>query len=189
MSSALPSLLIYPQDSEYSPKNPATLIRALQQAGLVGEALDYLPGERYRAGDAFLQHISFLGCSPAVEFEPAGHGNEQFCHVGFLYGDRLEFRGGPQHVQVYCPHCRHLETDWSAIIDGWHRDPESYRYTCPQCGTQTRATELNWRKTGAFARIFIELFNIYPHEAVPTDGILKRLREETGVEWKYIYVR
>ena len=189
MSSALPSLLLYPQDPEYSLKDPAELIGTLQQAGLLGEALADLPGERYGAGDAFLQHISFLGCSPAVEFEPEGHGSEQFCHIGFRYGDRLEFRGGPQQVRVHCPHCRHREDNWSAIIEGWQQAPETYRYTCPQCGTDSRATELNWRKTGAFARVFIELFNIYPHEAVPTDGILKRLRNATGVEWKYIYIR
>ena len=189
MSSSLPSLLLYPQDPDYQLADPAALVAALQQAGLIGEPLTDLPGERYRAGDAFLQHISFLGCSPAVEFEPESPGSEQFCHVGIQYGEQLQFRGGPQQVQVHCRQCRHREPGWSGIIEGWRADPEAHRYTCPECGADSHATELNWRKSGAFARVFVELFNIYPHEAVPTDGILKRLREATGVEWKYIYIR
>jgi hypothetical protein len=124
-----------------------------------------------------------------VEFEPESPGSEQFCHVGMQVSDKLQFRGGPQQVQVHCRQCRHRETDWSGIIEDWQADRKNYRYTCPECDAQTPATGLNWRKTGAFARLFIELYNIYPHEAVPTDGILKRLREITGVEWKYIYVR
>lgn len=189
MPSSLPSLLLYPADPDYRPTDPAALIARLQEAGLIGEPLADLPGERYHAGTAFLQHISFLGCSPAVEFEPQQPGDETFCHVGIDFDDRLQFRGGPQQVQVHCRQCRHRETDWSTIINGWQADPAHYRYICPECGSEATATELNWRKTGAFARLFIELFNIYPHEAVPTDGILKRLREATGVEWKYIYVR
>lgn len=189
MSSALPSLLLYPADPDYCPEEPGSLIASLQAAGMIGEAIEALPGERYAAGNAFLQHISFLGCSPAVEFEPDAAGSEQFCHVGILQAEQLQFRGGPQQVQVHCRQCRHREENWAGIIDHWQIDPENYRYTCPECGHQSRATELNWRKSGAFARLFIELYNIYPHEAVPTDGILKRLCEATGVKWKYIYVR
>lgn len=189
MSASLPSLLLYPRDPDYVPDDPAELVSVLQAAGLFGEPISDLPGERYQAGAAFLQHISFLGCSPAVEFEPQQPGDETFCHVGIRHSERLQFRGGPQQVHVHCRQCRHRENDWNTIIDGWQADPEHYRYTCPQCATESVATDLNWRKTGAFARLFIELFNIYPHEAVPTDGIMKRLREATGVEWKYIYVR
>lgn len=189
MSPSLPSLLLYPQDPDFRPAESAALIASLQDAGLIGEAVETLPGQRYTAGPSFLQHISFLGCSPAVEFEPATPGSEQFCHAGIWHSEHLQFRGGPQQVQVHCRQCRHRETDWAAIIDGWRADPQNHRYLCPECGAESHATELNWRKTGAFAHLFIELYNIYPHEAVPTDGILKRLREATGVDWKYIYVR
>ncbi|MDZ7804084.1 hypothetical protein [Thiohalophilus sp.] len=189
MFSSLPSLLLYPLDPDYRPADPPALIELLQQSGLIGDTLEDLPGERYQAGPAFLQHISFLGCSPAVEFEPQAPGSDQFCHVGLRYSEQLQFRGGPQQVQVYCRQCRHREENWADIIDAWQVDPDRYRYSCPRCGAESAATELNWRKSGAFARLFIELYNIYPHEAVPTDGILKRLRDATGVDWKYIYVR
>jgi len=189
MSQSLPSLLLYPADSQYQIDSSTSLVRSLQAAGLIGEPLADLPGERYQAGPAFLQHISFLGCSPAVEFEPEQPGSEQFCHVGIEYSDQLQFHGGPNQVQVHCRECRSRETQWQDIISGWRDDRENHVYTCPECGAETHAIELNWRKTGAFARVFIELFNIYPHEAVPTDGILQLLRKETGVEWKYIYVR
>ncbi len=189
MPQSLPALLLYPGDPYYQFDTSTSLVTALQAAGLFGGLLADLPGERYQAGPTFLQHISFLGCSPAVEFEPEHPGSEQFCHVGIQHSQELMFRGGPNHVQVHCRQCRHREEHWQAIISGWQADRENHVYTCPECGAESHVTELNWRKTGAFARIFIELFNIYPHEAVPTDGLLNLLRKETGVEWKYIYVR
>ena len=48
---------------------------------------------------------------------------------------------------------------------------------------------MNWRKSAGFARQFIEIFNVYPNEAVPADALLSALQQASGVTWKYFYVR
>lgn len=189
MTTSNPCLLLYPVAENYRPGGVALIAEALQQAGLIGAAIEHLAGKRYRAGPAFLQHISFLGCSPAVEFEPASADSEQFCHVGIEQAAQLSFRGGPQHVQVYCRQCRQPASDWQSIIAAWQRKPDDYHYLCPECGSASAPQALNWRKTAAFAHVFVVLYNIYPHEAVPTDGLLNVLRKTTGVDWRYIYIR
>lgn len=188
MDQYIARLLIYPTEQDYCPENLDIIRRSLLQHQFIGEQLSEFEDERYLVGDAFLSHVSFLGCSPAIEFEPQSEGDEQFCHVKLSLSDALTFYSGKNNVQVNCPHCKSSISDWEAMIENWQQD-QGYQHACPQCGESLQPTALNWRKTAMFSHVAIELWNIYPHEAVPTDGILTHLERATGVRWKYCYTR
>jgi hypothetical protein len=47
---------------------------------------------------------------------------------------------------------------------------------------------MNWRQLAGFGRFFIEVWGIFPHEAVPTEKLLKQLASHTpGVSWSFFY--
>jgi hypothetical protein len=43
------------------------------------------------------------------------------------------------------------------------------------------------RKTGGFSKLFIEITNIFPKEALPNDQLLMRLASLTLSEWSWFY--
>ena len=46
------------------------LMGILLQIGLLGEPVNTDQNQRFFVGPNFLQHISFMGCAPAIEFQP-----------------------------------------------------------------------------------------------------------------------
>jgi hypothetical protein len=72
-------LLLYPvQDCD-------TAIRpVLDKQGMLGNELG---GGVFSAGENFLDHICFLGCSPDIELEPQT--GKAFCYVQLPVGDEL----------------------------------------------------------------------------------------------------
>jgi len=46
---------------------------------------------------------------------------------------------------------------------------------------------IKWTKHAGFARLFIEIGNVFPGEAVPVDELLSCLRELGIGEWVYFY--
>ena len=68
MSQAVPKLILYPATSEEVVRDQEQFQVALQEMGLTGEAFSFANEQRFLAGDKLLQLITFLGCSPYVEF-------------------------------------------------------------------------------------------------------------------------
>jgi hypothetical protein len=182
-------LVLHAADPLHTLVNPAVLIEALAGIGLTGAALP-APNAAFEAGEAFLSLITFLGCSPQVEFQPAdemqrvaGH----YCHVRYALAlAEPVFRAAPGRLQPRCRHCRTPVADWSGLVQGWpHQAPP--HADCAQCGQPLRAAELNWRQAAGFGCWFVEIWNIHPHEAVPSEQLIAVLEREADTLVRYFY--
>ncbi len=178
----MPQLVFTSQDIEYVPTDRAALISALQQGGLIA---DRWQGERYLIGDAFLSLVTFMGCAPAIELQPlAQHPDStDFCHIEFMpLHAQPVFMAGSDHLISRCPHCRQRHANWASI-------PASLTHACDKCGVASHLAEYDWKHEAGCGRFFIALHGIYPHEAIPTPGLLQLLQQHTGTEWNYFYMQ
>jgi hypothetical protein len=190
-------LLLYPDNPDFHPADPATLLARLQDIGLAGGSFRVQDQTRYLAGEHFLQLVTFLGCSPAIEFDPpadpgavgAAAERGDFCHISLtLAKEHPAFRGGGRVPPPRCPSCRKAVSDWQQVLDDWQRTPDRDAWTCAQCGHHGRIQTLDFRRHGGFARVFIDIWGIHPSEAVPVDALLTSLAECSGTGWRYMYV-
>jgi Zn ribbon nucleic-acid-binding protein len=190
-------LLLYPQDPDCAPVDPAVLADDLQDIGFIAAPVTVPDGVFYPAGAQFLQLLSFLGCSPAIELDPpadpaalaAARASGSFCHVYLSSRGRLQLRADPRTPAPRCPACRQPEKDWRLHINAWRENPAMTAWTCRNCGYSGRLTDLQFRKTAAFSRTWVEVRGIYPSEAVPGDALLARLRTLSGCQWQYSYLQ
>lgn len=185
-------LLLHPIDTQAVPTAAERMLEALTACGLIGLAFDFGGGLHYFPGDRFLELIMFLGCSPAVALEPppdsAGAIDAAlFCNVridGPL--PQMRFRPGVVETAPRCPVCRASVNDWLELIRDWQASGAD-QWTCPDCTAGMGLHELNWRHNAGFGRMFVEVWGIHPHEAVPADRLLACLQEATGQPWTYCY--
>lgn len=183
-------LVIYPDDVNYLPNSQEQIQAALAEIKFIGDTLPSTDeSQRFLIGGQFLNFITFLGCSPAIEIEPPKDGSDDFCHIRITpVFQNPEFCADAARKGPRCPICRHEEQDWQALVEQWQHDNSS-QYQCPQCGQSTDIMELNWRKSAVAAHIFIEVYSVFPHEAVLADKVLSALEQTTGIAWKYFYSR
>jgi len=193
----LPShqLLLCPAEPDSPPVDTARLAACLRALRLVGEPVTVAGNTVYPTGERFLQLITFLGCAPAIELhlpeeeyarrEACASG--AVCHIRITGHDDLHFRGDLRAIPR-CPACRQPAVNWRECIASWRSDPENTHWQCVQCGHTGRLHELNFRKSGGFARTFIEIHGIHPSEAIPVASLLDALRDFTGGPWKTLYV-
>ena len=195
---AVHKLVLYPAHLDLPAVDTATLVTTLQAAGLLAAPACQDPANGYRAGEHFLQLVSFLGCSPAVELEPPLDPAEcervcasgKLCHIRIPpQQDRIRFRADNRLPTPRCPHCRKAEERWPELLGRWRADPRETGWECRVCGYHGRLFELNFRQRGAFGRSFVDIWGIHPAEAVPDESLLSTLAELSGCEWKYLYLQ
>jgi len=191
-------LVIHPAQVDSPVVETAALVSLLQTIGLVAAPMCNNPAFGYRAGEQFLQLVTFLGCSPAIELEPPvdpdecarACANGSLCHIRFSPAqDRIRFRADSRLPAPRCPQCRKAENRWAELIERWHADSRLNQWECPECGYQGRLFDLNFRHRGAFGRSFIDIWGIHPAEAVPGETLLTTLGELSGGDWKYMYLQ
>lgn len=179
-------LLIYPENSRLSPDHEQVR-DLLLECGLLGDAFEFAGEQRYFAGPGFFSLVTFMGCSPAVEFEPADKSVpdvSSFCHIRLVETGSGFAQTGPDTVNARCRSCGQALAEQQAALKDWQQS-----YVCPGCGNETGLDKLNWRRSAAFGRYFIEIWSIYPKEAIPVDSLLTRLEVLTACTWNYAYVR
>ena len=168
---------------------PESLIRVLRDTGLIGVPLGNGQDPAFLVGDAFLQVITFMGCSPHVELTvPAGGGS--FCHVR-LHGPHpspiLMF--GRNTRPPRCCACRKRVAEWTPQAQAWRRNPDMARVECPHCTRQQRPMDVLWRQDAGFGRSFVAIEDIFPGEAVPVPSLLQTLHRELGMPWRYFFLQ
>jgi hypothetical protein len=186
--SEIARLLLYPVDRNQLP-DANKLLKILKDISFIGEPFEAGGGERYLAGEHFFQYLSFLGCSPAIALAPdAGEAIEpgRFCHIMMAEYPEPVARYGLDTVIPRCPSCRQrLEQARERLAD-WKAGTVQ---ACPACGESISPDQLAWKRTAVFGRFFLEIWNIYPGEAVPADSLLQKISVLTAGEWSYAYIR
>jgi len=156
--------------------------------------------DSYGLGDGFLQQIIFMGCSPAIELEVPDSidSNElNFSFARLLHvQDLAPFHGYDFSALQQVPRCRQcrrsVAPDRQAFIDLLEASTNTNtdkQIVCRACNTAVRLAELDWRKQTAWGNIFIEIFHVYPHEAVPTDAFVQHLSDVSQTPWEFFYTQ
>jgi ribosomal protein L37AE/L43A len=174
------SLLLHPQSPEWFDHN-ADLINQCRALEFAGDAID---ATSYYAGEHFLDHIAFMGCAPSIRFAPEV-GNEKFTHIRLHNYKAITALIGEHAPAPNCPQCKkafaYNETQTSNITG-------DSLWTCPHCQHVAAPWQYHWRRSAGFARVFIEITDIYPKEAKPQETLLDALRQFSGTEWQYCYL-
>jgi hypothetical protein len=171
-------LLLYSKSAQPATHSASSLLDPLRDIGLIANACteragDYLPGE------AFVNLVSFLGCSPDIALTPDD--GEHYCFIR-LHDSTLSphlYQG----INTRAPRCSHCQ---QAMADWLECEKQDY---CDRCSLADRISGWQWRRQGALSCWVIELMNIYPHEAVPSSQLLTFLETASGVEWGYAYLQ
>lgn len=163
----------------------ASLVEMLTRIGLIAEGFEFEGHSHHRAGDEFLNLITFLGCSPYVVLDPGA--GEDFCHVRIYATGETQCIGRPGTTPPRCPQCRHKITDADAVIGPWKKD-SAHEWNCPDCGTSLPPRAINWRHSAGFGNLVIEIWGIQPELAVPGDALQAQLKATCPTDWDYLFL-
>jgi len=175
------SLYLTPSDPAQLP-DPDVVSAVLGRLGIQGALLSEAPQKQVRvAGEEFTRHVIYAGCSPHLRFEPERPHDRAFCHIALLgpYPEPAVVTG-ENTVNPRCPRCR-------ARLSDWQQQLHTGQLSCPGCGATSAAWEVDWRQHAASGRYLIELRNVFPGEASPSDQLISALQEETGMTWSYAW--
>lgn len=176
------SLFLAPAEPESTP-GLDEVREVLRDLGVIAD--DLAPGV-YAAGEGFSRHVVYAGCSPYLAMTPPEKGSLQFCHVA-LHGPYAMPRlvTGANTVKPRCPGCRARFDDWREHLKAWQTG--AAEAICRTCGSRWRPYRLDWRNHAISGRVLVELRNVFPGEASPSDRLLDRLQERTGRPWHYAW--
>jgi len=180
-------LVLHPVSTDYASESWINIKQGLYQARFIGKSISS-ENESYLVGDNFLQLITFLGCSPHIEIVPEEENNDSYCRIVLSeLNNKIHFRFLARDVIARCPKCRKKLDSWSDWLNQWKESSSAVFVKCEHCDSRLSLFDLNWRHSAAFARCFIDIWNIYPQEAIPTEELLSILFEATGEEWDYFF--
>lgn len=172
------------------------LIDYLQHSGFIGAPLvGQTTPNSFLVGEAFLQILTFMGCSPQIDLEPSTEG-KKFCYIhvdGPWPTPKLYYGQNTQTPRCCLCKARVVaasspDHSWHQLLPDWLTDPYRHSINCSRCGHQQRPLDLNWRRGAAFGHLFIVVENIFPGESVPVPVFLANLHKTTDVFWHYFYV-
>jgi hypothetical protein len=177
----LSSLYLAPTDPQLKPALH-DIRRVLKELQIIGPPL---AAAGFSAGEGFSRHVIYTGCAPHLVMQPPADGSLQFCHV-VLHGPfaRPHLVTGPNTVPPRCPACRTRLQDWRDQRQAWDDDRPA---RCAACGHSCAPSALDWRGHAITGCVLVELRNVFPAEAAPSDLLMQHLREATGSAWRYAW--
>ena len=187
-SQQIHKLVLHPQDAHFSLTSWAGLITHMREIEFLDKPFNQKEQNRFLVGERFLQYMTFMGCSPSVELTPPMDGSLDFCHIHFSeIVPESQFRCASQNVFSRCPQCRKRINNWAQAVSIWSKDSSAVTFNCDKCAEQVSLYQLGWRHTAGFARMFIDVYSIYPQEVIPTDQFFSLLESQTKAQWDYFY--
>jgi len=175
------SLLLHCDVPQWRPTAPDAVARVLADAGLIGAAQgsDVL---LYGAGEQFLSLVTFLGCSPRISLTEADAADGQpLCRIRLHDFDDVTLLESQPPPALRCAGCRAAQPRPVSLHYDW-------RQPCAKCGVSLPLHRCDWRRGAAFGRFFVEIENVFPHEAVPADLLMSRLESLSDSRWDYFYL-
>lgn len=173
------SLYLHPSEHDFTLEKSSAFINSLQTFGFLSQKT-HTKNNSFLTGDKFLEYIAYMGCSPNIEFEPT-EDNKNYCHIILhQYKTSLLQVSTIQTRAPHCPSCHKPVKDWRENITN-----ESIR--CTQCQTTLAIEYFDWRKMAGYSRLFLEITDIFPKEAIPQQVLLDKLASITNIEWQYFY--
>lgn len=183
-------LVLCPVDVNWVPSSTSLLIDDFTSLGLLGEPVAGLATARFYIGDHFLHYISFMGCAPSVQFEPAADASGAASFIHWHVSPPFtqpRWVIDSQHGLPRCHFCQARIDNWREQMSNIAVPPDHTRLHCPHCHRDNTLLELDWRQGAGYARQYVSVVNIYPKEALPTDALLQQLGHKTGIAWRYFY--
>lgn len=189
-------LLLVPENRSIS-LNQQVLSELLTAVKLIGNILPLDGLQAFQAGTRFLQRVTFLGCAPNIQLDPPADINElaDVCHSGKLCHIRLvcnhkslRYRCNTGAVPR-CPTCRTIDTQWDNYLENWSSYPEMTIWQCGECQTTSTIHALHFRKQAVFTQDCVEIWGIYPSEAIPGEKLMESLRGLTDCNWHTFYIK
>ncbi len=155
------ALVLFPQ-AVTTQIHQSRLIQCLQQQALIAQTFESEEGTAYLPGAGFAQHISFMGCAPAIDtaLPSTGQSLTNFYAVRCVSSEAIEFLGNAATRPPRCPHCKAFLSNWQTPLKQWQAG-SSNAFMCPDCGTRTSPELWHWRKRGGFARTAIWIHGVF----------------------------
>lgn len=172
-------MLLYPANHHWAPERSEDVSRVLQDINFITSG----DNDNIKAGHAFNRLISFLGCAPSRHTMEA-------CHIDYEQsGVEADIITGHNSTDPRCPRCRWAQQDWRDHLDNWRSVHGDTPWQCPVCHHTTTVRQLDWRRGAVIARFAINIWNIFPAEAVPSEQLLAALAGLSHCPWRYAYLR
>lgn len=179
------SLFLSPVNASYNINDLPAFLSELQETGFISGPVNEQADSTFYTGERFLEHIAYMGCSPAVQFEPS-EDSDGFCHIRLhQFEDAILIASRKQSRAPHCPSCNKPVKSFDPQHQGIDNTPA--QIVCESCNTSSATPAFNWRKMGGYARTFIEVTDIFPKEAIPQQSFIDSLSTITGTQWHYFY--
>jgi len=176
------SLYLHPQSSGFSFPDITSFINRLSDIELISLPIKNMPDDKnsFYVGKKYLEYITYMGCSPAIQFEEDSN-STKFCHIKIHRYDTAKLI--VSKIQSRAPHCPECQQ----AVKNWQDSKTDSAITCNNCHATSNIEDFNWRRMAGIARLFIEVTDIFPKEAIPQKLLLDKLADITENEWQYFY--
>ena len=173
------ALYLCPEQHDFAVRDISKFVTQLQHNGLISEAIAERENSFF-TGERFLDYIAYMGCSPAIQFEASTAG-ENFCQIKIHHYDAAKLIVSQKQARdPHCPNCNKPVKDWLS-----YKTEESI--SCRSCNTTANIADFDWRKMAGYARVFIEITDVFPKEAMPQQILLDKLTGICKTDWQYFY--
>lgn len=176
------SLYLHPKISGFSFPDITSFTTRLSEIELISHSIESKSGSEnsFYVGRKYLEYITYMGCSPAIQFEE-NENSTKFCYIKIhQYETAKLVVSKTQNRTPHCPKCQ-------LAVKNWQDSSTGSTIKCNHCDTTSKIEDFNWRKMAGVARLFIEVTDIFPKEAIAQQTLLEKLAGITSVEWTYFY--
>ncbi|VAW91266.1 hypothetical protein MNBD_GAMMA22-2686 [hydrothermal vent metagenome] len=188
-------LVLIPINQQYISDVQVKISNALLELNITQSAIINNNTEYFFAGDSYLQFISFLGCSPYLNFNPQkqltlSDLKQTIADLNYIQilsnSEDYVFLNTQYGVKAICPACKKKMTEWQSLIIQWQSNLK-LETNCKQCLNAISLLDIDWKRTAGFFKTAIIFHGIQAELAVPSDELLLKLEKLTKLQWQYFY--
>jgi len=193
--SKLNCLVLHPIEHLNLSNYKTKLITALTDLEVISTAINQNNSDCYLSGKNYLNYISFIGCSPYLNFEPrntitASDLKQTIADLNYIQfnfnTDKFSFNKTDFGVKAICPKCKSKIPEWNNLIINWEKK-STLNVSCSQCTQEISLLDIDWKKTAGFYKSAILFHGIQAELALPVDNFLMLLEKVTNAKWQYFY--